>query len=78
MKHVTFILAASLLSVVVLQTQQSAERPFAVVEQAVKEERAGWAGNKERLSTVFDAERRRLCDRRFRGGTSLRLLLAER
>jgi TonB family protein len=52
-----------LLCVSVLQARQAAEAPFAVLEKAVKQEPGGWAGNKERLSTVFDAERKRLGDR---------------
>jgi TonB family protein len=54
---------AVLLCVLVLQPQQGNERPFARFENAVKEEQGGWAGNKEHLSTVFDAERKRLGDR---------------
>ena len=42
--------------------QQQASRPFAELDRAVKAEPAGWAGDKSRLSTVFDAERRRLGD----------------
>jgi len=49
-----------LLSGFVLHGQQASEIPFATLENAIKEERAGWAGDKARLSTVFDAERRRL------------------
>jgi len=41
---------------------QAQPAPFATVEKAVKDERGGWAGDKSRLSTVFDAERRRLGD----------------
>jgi TonB family protein len=54
---------AVLLCALVLQSQQGMERPFARFEHAVKEESGGWAGNKERLSTVFDAERKRLGNR---------------
>ena len=58
-KQTTLLIAMLLLSfVVVLQAQQPVEAPFAALEKAVKEER--WAGNKERLSKVFDDERRRL------------------
>jgi hypothetical protein len=39
---------------------QTTSRPFASLERAVKAERGGWAGDKSKLSTVFDAERRRL------------------
>lgn len=49
-----------LLSGFVLHGQQASEIPFATLEKAIKEEKAGWAGDKARLSTVFDAERRRL------------------
>lgn len=51
------------LCVFTLQAKQRGEVPFAQLEKAVKEERGGWAGDKSRLSTVFDAERRRLGDR---------------
>lgn len=59
-KHTAYLIAAVLLSVVVSQAQQPSEAPFTVVERAVKEEQGGWNGNKERLSIVFDSERRRL------------------
>jgi TonB family protein len=58
-KQTACLIVAILLSVVVAQAQQPGA-PFAVVEQAVREEPGGWAGNKERLSTVFNAERIRL------------------
>jgi hypothetical protein len=35
-------------------------RPFAEVERHVKAQRSGWDGSKERLVTLFNAERRRL------------------
>lgn len=54
-----YTLALILMSVVVSHAQQ----PFSTFEKAVKDERGGWAGNQEHLSTVFDAERRRLGDR---------------
>lgn len=61
-KH-TLALLAVLLCCRVLQAQQLADAPFAVLERAVKQEPGGWAGNKERLSSVFDAERKRLGDK---------------
>jgi TonB family protein len=57
LKQTTFLIAI-LLSVVVVQAQQPSEAPFAVLDKAVNEER--WGGNKERLSKVFDDERRKL------------------
>ena len=39
---------------------QTTSQPFASLERAVKAERGGWAGDKRRLSAVFDSERRRL------------------
>ena len=60
MKKTVYLFAAVLLLAVVVQAQQTPEKPFAVVEQAVKDENGGWGGNKERLSTVFDSERQRL------------------
>ena len=62
-KQVSYALAAVLLCFVVLQGQQRGEAPFASIEKAVKEERGGWAGDKSRLSAVFDAERKRLGER---------------
>ena len=58
-KQTACLIAAILLSIVVAQAQQP-DAPFAVVERAVREEPGGWAGNKERLSTVFNAQRIRL------------------
>jgi hypothetical protein len=60
LKQTAFLIAALLLSAVVLQAQQQSEAPFAVVERAVRDEHGGWNGNKETLSRVFDDERRRL------------------
>jgi TonB family protein len=62
-KQLSYAFAAVLLCFVVLQGRQRGEAPFASVEKAVNEERGGWAGDKSRLSTVFDAERKRLGDR---------------
>ena len=62
-KKLTSSLLVVLLCFPILQAQQVGETPFATLERAVKQESGGWAGNKERLSTVFDAERKRLGDR---------------
>jgi TonB family protein len=62
-KQLTYAFALILLCGFVLQARQIAEAPFGILEKAVKQEPGGWAGNKERLSTVFDAERKRLGDR---------------
>jgi TonB family protein len=62
-KKLTYSIALVLLCVPVLQARQAGEAPFAMLEKAVKQETGGWAGNKERLSAVFDAERKRLGDR---------------
>ena len=62
-KQLAYYLSIVFLCVLVLQAQQAGQAPFATVEKAVKEERGGWAGDKSRLSTVFDAERKRLGDR---------------
>lgn len=48
------------LAALLLHGQQTPVQPFAQFEHALQNEQGGWAGNKERLSTVFDAERRRL------------------
>jgi TonB family protein len=58
-----FSLTAILVSTVALHAQQINDPAFRSFEQALKEERGGFAGNKAQLSTVFDAERRRLGDR---------------
>jgi len=42
---------------------QTAAQPFASVERAVKEEKAGWAGDKSKLSAVFNSERQQLADK---------------
>jgi len=62
-KKLSASLALLLLCVLVLQARQVGEAPFATLEKAVKEERAGWAGDKRHFSIVFDAERKRLGDR---------------
>jgi TonB family protein len=61
-KRITPSLALILLSAFVLHSQQSSNPPFSTLEKAIKDERGGWAGNKQHLSTVFDAERKRLGD----------------
>lgn len=63
LKTVTYLITAILLSLNVSQAQQPDEVPFVILEKAIKEERGGLAGNKERLSTVLNAERKRLGDR---------------
>jgi TonB family protein len=62
-QKLTLFLALVLLCVPMLQARQASEAPFVALEKAVKRESGGWAGNKEHLSTVFDAERKRLGDR---------------
>jgi Gram-negative bacterial TonB protein C-terminal len=42
---------------------QTNSQPFASLDRAVKAERAGWAGDKSKLSAVFDSERRQLGDK---------------
>ena len=42
---------------------QTSSPPFASLERAVASERGGFAGDKSRLSAIFDSERRRLGDR---------------
>jgi len=58
MKRTTFVIFAILLSAVVRQAQQPIEGPFGALEQALKEEQ--WRADDERLSKVFDDERKRL------------------
>ena len=45
---------------VLLVNGQAQTRPFSQFEKELQNEQGGWAGNKERLSTHFDEERRRL------------------
>jgi hypothetical protein len=42
---------------------QTTSQPFSSLERAVRAERGGLAGDKSKLSAVFDAERRRLGDK---------------
>ena len=51
-----------LLAAFVLNAQQTNVSAFSEFERELRNERAGFAGNKERLSKFFDAERRRLGD----------------
>jgi TonB family protein len=59
---ITYCLAAISLAFFALQAQQAIP-PFADFDKQLRDEPAGFSGNKERLSTVFDAERRRLGER---------------
>ena len=59
-KQISFSLPLLLLCVCVLHAQQAGEAPFASLDKAVQAERGGFAGDKSRLSKVFDAERKRL------------------
>ncbi|MEN3325858.1 MAG: periplasmic protein TonB [Acidobacteriota bacterium] len=63
MTLITCLITAIFLSLNVSQAQQSEEAPFVILEKAIKDERGGFAGNKDHLSTVFNAERKRLGDR---------------
>src|SRR6185369_8866104 len=62
-KQLSYSLSILFLCVFVLHAQQNGEASFASVEKAVNQERGGWAGDKSRLSAVFDTERKRLGDR---------------
>ena len=63
LKTIGYLITGILLSLNVSQAQQPDEAPFVIFEKAIKDEKGGLAGNKERLSTVFNAERKRLGDR---------------
>lgn len=54
------VLLSFLLITLLSLTAFSQERPFARFTEAVETERAGFSGNKEKLSTVFDIERARI------------------
>ena len=57
------LVVISLMLTVTVVCAQTPSRPFAALEQAVKSQRGGWAGDKSKLSAVFDSERRQLGDR---------------
>ena len=61
-KHAAYFIAAILFSAVIVQAQQPDDAPFAVMDKLVKEKPMVWAGDKQRLSTIFDDERKRLGD----------------
>src|ERR1700750_2987916 len=63
MTLITCLITAIFLSLNVSQVQQSEDAPFVILEKAIKDERGGFAGNKDHLSTVFNTERKRLGDR---------------
>jgi TonB family protein len=60
-KKIPYLIATLLLSAVVMYAQQP-DAPFAVMDKLVKDRPLVWAGHKERLSTIFDDERKRLGD----------------
>lgn len=60
-QRITFCLTVIVIGTLALQAQQPVA-PFSQFEKALTQEKGGWSGNKEFLSTVFDAERRRLGD----------------
>lgn len=62
-RQISFSLPLLLLCVCLLHAQQATEAPFASLEKAVQTGQGGWAGDKSRLSKVFDAERKRLGER---------------
>ena len=55
-----YCIAAVLLIALSLDSQQTSLQPFSEFEKQLSIEPAGFSGNKERLSKVFDADRRRL------------------
>ncbi len=57
---ITHCIAAILVSTIALQAQQVTNPPFSEFEKQLRSEPAGFSGNKERLSKVFNTERQRL------------------
>lgn len=65
MKKLAFILAMSVLTAGISAiAQESGNTPFAEFDRQLRAEPAGWAGDKNHLSAIFDAERKRL-DEKF-------------
>ncbi len=62
LSRMTCSLALILLATLVLNAQQPMTSPFPQLENELKSGSGGWNGDKEKLSKVFDAERRRLGD----------------
>lgn len=60
MNKFAYIVAAILLSAIVLHAQQPDEAPFAAFEREIKGSSHRWSGEKQSLSKQFDDERRRL------------------
>src|SRR5687768_3801879 len=60
MNKFAYIVAAILLSAIVLHAQQPDEAPFAAFEKEITESSHRWSGEKQSLSKMFDDERRRL------------------
>ena len=59
-KLITYLIAAILLSAVVLHAQETGEASFVALDNELRSEPHRWAGDKESLSKIFDDERRRL------------------
>jgi TonB family protein len=59
-KQIIYLVAAILLSAVVLQAQDTGDVPFLALDNALKTEQHRWAGDKTSLSRIFDDERKRL------------------
>jgi len=60
MNRFAYIVAAILLSAIVLHAQQPEEAPFAAFEKEITGSSHRWSGEKHSLSKMFDDERRRL------------------
>lgn len=59
-KQITCLIAAVLLSAVVLHAQETGEVSFVALDNELRTEPHRWAGDKGSLSKIFDDERRRL------------------
>lgn len=59
-KRITCLIAAVLLSAVVLHAQETGHTPFIFLDNELATAGQGWSGDKAGLSKIFDNERRRL------------------
>jgi TonB family protein len=59
-KRITYLIAAVLLSAVVVNAQDTDHTPFIFLDNELVTANRGWSGDKASLSKIFDNERRRL------------------
>ena len=59
-KRITYLIAAVLLSAVVVHAQDTDHTPFIFLDNELVTQNPRWSGDKTSLSKIFDSERRRL------------------